>query len=122
MNNLIIILGLMFSAGHTSPEPKEANHYNKKAIAPTNKLQTFTYYVVNRRTGVPPRNAAEADQIASVSGPYGNVAYLGSNECRTWWLNSPVAGAGSVSWSYYYYAGGTFTTTSSNYLILFCPL
>ncbi|MET3036931.1 hypothetical protein ABXT08_12550 [Chryseobacterium sp. NRRL B-14859] len=127
MKHLVIILGLTFSTGYTVPvhkgNDKAANTHGKnKSMAPAKKLLTNTYYVVNRRTGVPPRNTAEAEQIADVSGPYGNVAYLGTSACRSWWLNKPVvAGPNSVTWSYYYSSGGTVNVTG-DYFLLACPL
>ncbi|KFF14654.1 hypothetical protein N6B72_21355 [Chryseobacterium soli] len=122
MTNLVIILGMALSTCYTSltPAPK-ANINPNTTTAPAEKLKATTYYVVNKRTGVPARNAAEADQIASVSAPYGNIAYLGSTACRAWWLNQPVV-PGGVTWSYYYYAGSTISTTNNLLLILFCPL
>lgn len=104
------------------PTPK-ANINLHKTTAQAEKLKATTYYVVYKRTGVPARNAAEADQIASVSAPYGNVAYLGSTACRAWWLNQPVvAGSGSVPWCYYYYSGTTISSTNNFLFIISCPL
>lgn len=128
MKHLVIILGLAFSTGYTGPVNKgnDKNTSTKETAGITspdidlNRLSN-TYYVVNRRTGVPARNTAEAEQIADVSGPYGNVAYLGNSACRSWWLNKTVTNLpGSVTWAYYYSAGGTVTVTG-NYFLLACP-
>lgn len=127
MKHLIITLGLALSTGYTGPVHKEndKNTSTKETAEITASdinlnRQTNTYYVVNRRTGVPARNAAEAEQIADVSGPYGNVAYLGSSACRSLWLNKKVTDLpDSVTWSYYYSQGGT-VTISGFYFILTC--
>lgn len=124
MTNLVIILGTALLTCYTSlsPAPKAKTNPNT-TTAPVAKLKATTYYVVYKRTGVAARNAAEADQIASVSAPYGNVAYLGSTACRAWWLNQPVvAGPGSVPWSYYYYSGTTISSTNNFLFIISCPL
>lgn len=122
MTNLVIILGLAFSTAYTAPV-HETNSNNNKTIAPAIKLKVATYYVVNRKTGVPARNAAEAAEIAAVSTPYGNIAYLNSSACRSWWLSQPVVPGGSVTWSYYYYSVGATITSNNNFLfILACPL
>lgn len=123
MTNLVIILGLALSTCYTPfTSVPEANINPNKTTTPAVKLKATTYYVVYKRTGVPPRNAAEADQIASISAPYGNVAYLGSTACRAWWLNQPVVeGPGSVPWSYYYYTGTTISSTSNFLFIISCP-
>ncbi len=132
MKHLVIILGLAFSTGYTGPVHKESvkntsKEETAKVTAPDTNLSRLanTYYVVNRRTGVPARNAAEAEQIADVSGPYGNVAYLGSSACRTWWLNKTVVpNPGNhqepVTWSHYYSSGGT-VTVAGDYFLLYCP-
>ncbi|AKK73637.1 hypothetical protein HX13_21835 [Chryseobacterium sp. P1-3] len=127
MKHLVIILGLVFSTGYALPVSSENNknsHTNEKtkAVMPAKKMLINTYYVVNRRTGVLPRNAAEAEQIADVSAPYGNVAYLSNSACRSWWLNKAVVpGPNSVPWSYYYSSGGIVNVTG-NYFLLACPL
>lgn len=122
MTNLVIILGLALSTCYTAPVPKAKTNHNK-ATASSVKLKTTTYYVVNRKTGVPARNAAEAEQIAGVSTPYGNIAYLNSSACRSWWLNQPVVEEpGSVTWSYYYSVGTTISSSNNFLFILACPL
>lgn len=118
MKSLLIILGLAFSSGNT-PSVQKANSNNNRSESTVKALEMQDYYVVNRKVNVPPRNTAEADQIADVSGPYGNIAYLGSSLCRSWWLNKPVV-PGGVTWSYYYSSGATITT-SATYFLLYCP-
>ncbi|MBL1222326.1 hypothetical protein JET18_15855 [Chryseobacterium sp. L7] len=116
MKNLVIILGVALTTSFTTSS-KSVN-LNTEITAPTVKpLIDYTYYKVTRKTGVAPRNAAEADELAGMPA----TAYLGTSACRSWWLNKPVvAGPGAVTWSYYYSANGT-VTTSSMYFLIACP-
>lgn len=118
MKKVLSVLGLAFCSTFMATAETPL-----KSAEPKPEMQTsYTYYVVNRKTTVPARNSQEAAKLAAIMAPYGNVAYVNSYVCLTWWLNEYVDATVSnpVKWSYYYSPNGTVTTTAFYFLIT-CP-